>query len=140
MSSTILSILYGLSTFVSASCSLTLSSFLDEYVARSNPHILELLTSLALHTQYELKTFPISALRALLNFHRNEFLDNIQKANLFTRRAKHSKELSEVAFKTLVERLKESGEPDQKEYEVHMQSLVPQPGVSDIDMKPPPSA
>ena len=104
--------------------------------------MLELLASLALQTTFELRGFPVTALRALLNFHRTEFLDNLQKANLYTRRAKHSQSLAEVAYRTLQARIEEVGSSDDTEAERLMAQEAPLLGDSDVNMSDlaPPSA
>lgn len=44
---------------------------------------------------------PISAIRAAQNFHRTEFLDNVEKAKTYANRAAESRKIADKAFEAM---------------------------------------
>jgi hypothetical protein len=76
-----------------------------ERAERTNPLAMELLASIASKSINDLSLLPLPALRAMINFHRVEYLHNLERARLYAQRADASNTICNEAFTTLTAKL-----------------------------------
>lgn len=76
-----------------------------ERAERTNPLAMELLASIASKLINDLSLLPLPALRAMINFHRVEYLHNLELARLYAQRAEASNTICTEAFTNLTSKL-----------------------------------
>ncbi|KAE9391054.1 hypothetical protein BT96DRAFT_945649 [Gymnopus androsaceus JB14] len=111
-----------------------------EQAQRENPLAMELLESIASKSVTKLSGLPIPALRAMMNFHRVEYLHNIELARLYAQHAKASHSICDQALANLTTKLSIEAERINPPISESTPQVSGNDEMSSLDPPEPPSA